>query len=85
MYVTINWSFRADYRLGRRSHSFMESNIALTPFSRTDVELLRHWLTAPHVAAWHPDPKDHIAWATNPPPSGNRALSAVGSRAVGYI
>jgi aminoglycoside 6'-N-acetyltransferase len=63
----------------------MESNIALTPFSRTDVELLRHWLTAPHVAAWHPDPKDHIAWATNPPPSGNRALSAVGSRAVGYI
>jgi RimJ/RimL family protein N-acetyltransferase len=63
----------------------MKSDIALTPFSRTDVELLRHWLTAPHVAVWYPDPEDHVAWATNPPPSGNRALIAVGSRAVGYI
>jgi RimJ/RimL family protein N-acetyltransferase len=63
----------------------MESDVALTPFSKTDVELLRHWLTAPHVAAWYPDPEDHIAWAANPPKSGDRALIAVGGRAVGYI
>ncbi|PSB09901.1 N-acetyltransferase [filamentous cyanobacterium CCP1] len=63
----------------------MESDLALTPFSPTDVELLRHWLTAPHVAAWYPDPEDHIVWATNPPKNGDRALITVGSRAVGYI
>ena len=63
----------------------MESDVTLTHFSHTDVERLRHWLTAPHVAAWYPDPEDHIAWAANPPPSGERALIVVGGRAVGYI
>jgi RimJ/RimL family protein N-acetyltransferase len=71
----------------------MESDVALTSFSSTDVELLRHWLTAPHVAAWYPDPEDHIAWAANPPKNGDsakqtlreRALITVGGRAVGYI
>jgi hypothetical protein len=52
----------------------MESNITLTPFSSTDVDLLRHWMTVPHVAMWYPEPEDHIAWAANPPPSGNRSL-----------
>jgi RimJ/RimL family protein N-acetyltransferase len=64
----------------------MESNVVtLTPFSSTDVELLRHWLAAPHVAIWYPEPEDHIAWAANPPPSGNCAFIAVEGRAVGYI
>jgi aminoglycoside 6'-N-acetyltransferase len=63
----------------------MEFDVALTPFSSPDVELLRHWLTAPHVAVWYPDPEDHISWAANPPPSGDRALIAVGGRTVGYI
>ncbi|CAA9367679.1 hypothetical protein AVDCRST_MAG94-3874 [uncultured Leptolyngbya sp.] len=63
----------------------MESDVTLTPFSSADVELLRHWLTAPHVAVWYPDPEDHIAWAANPSPSGDRALITVGGRAVGYI
>lgn len=63
----------------------MESDVTLTLFSSADVELLRHWLTAPHVAVWYPDPEDHIAWAANPPPSGDRALITVGGRAVGYI
>ena len=63
----------------------MKSDVTLTPFSNTDVELLRHWLTAPHVAVWYPDPEDHIAWAANPLPSGDRALITVGGRAVGYI
>lgn len=63
----------------------MESDVTLTPFSSTDIELLGQWLTAPHVAAWYPDPENHIAWAANPPPSGDRALITVGGRAVGYI
>jgi aminoglycoside 6'-N-acetyltransferase len=63
----------------------MESDVALTPFSSTDVERLRHWLTTPHVAAWYPDPEDHLAWAVNLPPTGDRALITVGGRAVGYI
>jgi RimJ/RimL family protein N-acetyltransferase len=64
----------------------MESNIVtLTPFSTTDVDLLRHWLAAPHVAIWYPEPEDHIAWAANPPTSGNRSLIAVDGRSVGYI
>jgi RimJ/RimL family protein N-acetyltransferase len=72
--------------IGRRSRSIpMESDVALASFSSTDVELLRHWLTAPHVAAWYPDPEDHIAWAANPPKSGDRALITVGGQAVGYI
>ena len=64
---------------------FMESNIDLTPFSSTDVDRLRHWLSAPHVAIWYPEPEDHIAWAVNPPPSGSRALITVEGRSVGYI
>jgi RimJ/RimL family protein N-acetyltransferase len=68
-----------------KNHSFMESNITLTPFASTDVELLRYWMTAPHVAMWYPEPEDHIAWAANPPPSGNRSLIAVDDRSVGYI
>jgi aminoglycoside 6'-N-acetyltransferase len=63
----------------------MESNVTLIPFSGNDVVRLKHWLAAPHVAVWYPDPEDHIAWATNPPPSGDRALICVGDRAVGYI
>jgi len=63
----------------------MESDVALTPFSSIDIELLRHWLTAPHVAAWYPDPEDQIAWAVNPPPNGDQALIAVGGRSIGYI
>jgi RimJ/RimL family protein N-acetyltransferase len=64
----------------------MESNVVtLTPFSRTDVDLLRHWLAAPHVAIWYPEPEDHIAWATNPPIGGDRSLIAVDGCAVGYI
>jgi RimJ/RimL family protein N-acetyltransferase len=67
----------------------MESNVTLTPFSSTDVELLRHWLAAPHVAMWYPEPEDHIAWAANPPRSGemlrDRALITVDGRSVGYI
>jgi RimJ/RimL family protein N-acetyltransferase len=68
-----------------KNHSFTESNVTLTPFSSTDVELLRYWMTAPHVAMWYPEPEDHIAWAANPPPSGNRSLIAVDGRSVGYI
>jgi RimJ/RimL family protein N-acetyltransferase len=76
-----------------KTRSFMESNVTLTPFSSTDVELLRHWMTAPHVAMWYPEPEDHIAWAANPPPSGDsakqtlrdRSLIAVDGRSVGYI
>jgi RimJ/RimL family protein N-acetyltransferase len=68
----------------------MESNVVtLTPFSSTDVELLRHWMTAPHVAIWYPEPEDHITWAANSPPSDetlcDRALIAVDGRSVGYI
>jgi RimJ/RimL family protein N-acetyltransferase len=64
----------------------MESNVVtLTPFSTADVDLLRHWLAAPHVAMWYPEPEDHIAWAANPPTSGDRLLIAVDDRAVGYI
>jgi RimJ/RimL family protein N-acetyltransferase len=68
-----------------KNSSFMESNVALTPFSSTDVELLRRWMSAPHVAMWYPEPEDHIAWAANPPPSSSRALIAVDGRSVGYI
>jgi hypothetical protein len=39
---------------------FMESNVTLIPFSSTDVDLLRHWMTAPHVAMWYPEAEDHI-------------------------
>jgi aminoglycoside 6'-N-acetyltransferase len=63
----------------------MESNIVLTPFSSSNVELLRLWLAEPHVAVWYPDPEDHIAWAANPPPGGDRALICVSDRTVGYI
>jgi RimJ/RimL family protein N-acetyltransferase len=63
----------------------MESDVALTSFSSSDVEQLRHWLITPHVAAWYPDPEDHLAWAANPPPTGDRALITSGGRAVGYI
>lgn len=63
----------------------MESNVALTSFSNTDVELLKHWLTTPHLSAWYPDPEDHLAWAANPPPTGDRGPIAVEGQAVGYI
>lgn len=63
----------------------MEAEVTFTPFSRTEATRLRHWLTAPHVAVWYPDPEDHIAWATNPPPSGDQALITVEGQAVGYI
>ncbi|NEQ24135.1 MAG: acetyltransferase [Microcoleus sp. SIO2G3] len=63
----------------------MEADVTLTPFSSTEVTLLRRWLVAPHVAAWYPDPGDHVEWAANPPPGGDRALIAVGGRTVGYV
>lgn len=63
----------------------MEIDVTLTLFSSSDIDLLRDWLNAPHVAEWYLDPEDHIAWAANPPTSGDRALIAVGGRAVGYI
>jgi RimJ/RimL family protein N-acetyltransferase len=63
----------------------MEPDVALIPFSSPDVDRLRHWLAAPHVAAWYPEPEDHLAWAANPPTSGDRALITVGDRAVGYM
>lgn len=63
----------------------MEADVTLTPFSSTEVTLLRRWLMAPHVAAWYPDPEDHVEWATNPPPGGARALIVVGERTVGYV
>jgi aminoglycoside 6'-N-acetyltransferase len=63
----------------------MQPDVTLTPFSRPDVERLRHWLAAPHVAAWYPDPEDHLSWSANPPPNGDRALITVGDRPVGYI
>lgn len=63
----------------------METDVTLTPFSSTEVTLLRHWLAAPHVAAWYKDPEDHVAWAANPPPNGERALIALGGKPVGYI
>jgi aminoglycoside 6'-N-acetyltransferase len=63
----------------------MEADVTLTPFSSTEIARLRRWLAAPHVAAWYLDPEDHVAWAANPPPNGERALIAVGERAVGYI
>jgi aminoglycoside 6'-N-acetyltransferase len=63
----------------------MEADVSLTPFSSTEVTLLRHWLAVPHVASWFRDPEDHVAWAANPPPNGERALITVGGRAVGYI
>ena len=60
----------------------MEADVTLTGFSSTEVTLLLLWLAAPHVAAWYKDPEDHVAWAANPPPNGERALIAVGGRAV---
>jgi aminoglycoside 6'-N-acetyltransferase len=79
-------SSRSSEPLGRRSRGVpMEFDVTLTSFSSTDVELLRQWLTAPHVATWYPDPEDHIAWAANPPKSGDRALITVEGHAVGYI
>jgi aminoglycoside 6'-N-acetyltransferase len=63
----------------------MEADVTLTPFSSTEIALLRRWLAAPHVAAWYLDPEDHVAWAANPPPNGERAVIAVEERAVGYI
>lgn len=38
----------------------MEAEVTLTAFSSTEVTLLRCWLTAPHVAAWYPDPDSPI-------------------------
>lgn len=63
----------------------MEADVTLTPFSSTEVTLLRRWLVAPHVAAWYPDPEDHVEWAANPPSCGDRALIAVGGQTVGYV
>jgi aminoglycoside 6'-N-acetyltransferase len=63
----------------------MKPDVTLTPFTSPDVELLRYWLTAPHVAIWYPDPEDHLTWAANPPPSGDRALITVGEHKVGYM
>jgi aminoglycoside 6'-N-acetyltransferase len=63
----------------------MEADVTLTPFSNTEVTLLRSWLAAPHVAAWYPDPEDHVGWAANPPPEGKRSLITFGTRTVGYI
>jgi aminoglycoside 6'-N-acetyltransferase len=63
----------------------MKPDVTLTPCTSPDVELLRHWLTAPHVAIWYLDPEDHLTWAANPPPSGDRALITVGERKVGYM
>jgi RimJ/RimL family protein N-acetyltransferase len=63
----------------------LQPDVTLTPFSSPDVERLRHWLAAPHVAVWYPDPEDHLSWAANPPPSGDRALITVGDHPVGYI
>lgn len=63
----------------------MEADVTLTPFSSTEVTLLRHWLVAPHVAAWYLDPESHIEWAANPPTGGNQALIAVRDQAVGYL
>jgi aminoglycoside 6'-N-acetyltransferase len=63
----------------------MEADVTLTSFSSTEVTLLRRWLAAPHVAAWYPDPEEHVGWAANPPLGGDRALIAVGGRIVGYV
>jgi aminoglycoside 6'-N-acetyltransferase len=63
----------------------MKADVTLTPFSSTEVMLLRRWLAAPHVAAWYPEPEDHVEWAVNPPSSGERALIAVESQTIGYI
>jgi RimJ/RimL family protein N-acetyltransferase len=59
--------------------------VDLNPFSNSDLEILKQWLMAPHVAMWYPDPENHIAWAANPPSSGDRALITVDGRTVGYI
>jgi RimJ/RimL family protein N-acetyltransferase len=67
------------------SNNVESNDVTLTPFSSNDVERLRHWLNAPHVATWYPDPEDHISWAANPPPNGERSLITVGDHAVGYI
>ncbi|MBD2121814.1 GNAT family N-acetyltransferase [Trichocoleus sp. FACHB-262] len=63
----------------------MEAEVTLIPFSSTEVTLLRGWLVAPHVAAWYADPEDHVEWAANPPPGGDRALIVVGGQTVGYV
>jgi aminoglycoside 6'-N-acetyltransferase len=63
----------------------MEADVTLTPFSNTEVTLLRRWLATPHVAAWYPDPEDHVRWAANPPPGGERSLITVGTKTVGYV
>jgi aminoglycoside 6'-N-acetyltransferase len=63
----------------------MKAEVTLTPFSGTEVKLLRGWLAAPHVAVWYPNSGDHVEWAVNPPPGGERALIAVGSQPVGYV
>lgn len=62
-----------------------DTDVALTPFSSTEVSRLRYWLVAPHVAKWYPGPESHVEWATNPPPGGDRALITVRGQPVGYL
>lgn len=60
-------------------------NIVLKPFERRDLELLKRWLTTPHVQPWYPDPARDIGIATTQPPGGLHALIAVGGVSVGYM
>jgi RimJ/RimL family protein N-acetyltransferase len=60
-------------------------NVALKPFEPRDLELLKRWLSSPHVQPWYPDPARDIDIATSQPHGGFHALIAVGGSPVGYI
>jgi aminoglycoside 6'-N-acetyltransferase len=62
-----------------------DSTVSLAPFQPGDAPLLRRWLAEPHVAAWYPEPNEHVAWAVSPPPGGARALILHGQEPVGYL
>lgn len=60
-------------------------NVTLEPFEPRDLELLKRWLSSPHVWPWYPDPARDMDIATVQPPGGFHALIAVGGTPVGYL
>ena len=38
----------------------MEKTVRLRPFADADMDLLRAWLTKPHVAPWYETPADWL-------------------------
>ena len=62
-----------------------EATLDLAPFEPAHAALLAEWLARPHVARWHPDPADRIAWALNPSAGGAQALILLGARPIGHL